>query len=94
MDMADKVNKGDKDEDVYEISADAAEIPSEWRSAAMYDLESPARCPFCRETLRSLRVIRLTRTQAPFTSTLPRGGRVVVCPACDRILSADVSGIL
>jgi hypothetical protein len=94
---ADKTNMADKpDEDVYEIGAvEAADIPTEWRSnAATYELEQPARCPYCREVLRTLRVLRMTRTQVSFTSTLPRGGRAVVCPQCDRILSAEISGIL
>jgi len=87
-------DKPDDDDEVYELSEDASEIPSEWRSAAVYELEAPVRCPYCREVIRTLRVLRLTRTQAPFTSTLPRRGQAVVCPACDRILSADVSGLI
>ena len=31
------------------------------------------------------------RTQVAFTSTVPRGGRVIVCPECDRILSAELT---
>jgi hypothetical protein len=91
--MADK-SDGNDDDDVYELSDDASDIPSEWRSVAVYEMEAPARCPYCREVIRTLRVLKLTRTQAPFTSTLSRGGRVLVCPACDRILSADVSGLI
>ena len=79
---------------VYELASAEAEIPSEWRSAAMYQLEQPARCPYCREAIRLLRVIRLVRTQVSFTSTLPRGGRVIVCPNCERILSASIGGLL
>jgi hypothetical protein len=94
---ADKTNMADKqDEDVYEIAVDvdAAEIPSEWRSIAQYELEQPAKCPHCRATIRTLRVLRLTRMQVSFTSTLPRGGRALICPECDRILSAECSGLL
>jgi hypothetical protein len=89
--MADK-----QDDDVYEIAVDvdAAEIPSEWRSIAQYELEQPAKCPHCRATIRTLRVLRLTRMQVSFTSTLPRGGRALICPECDRILSAECSGLL
>ena len=91
-DMADKQGE----DDVYEIAVDvdAAEIPTEWRSTAQYELEQPAKCPHCRAMIRTLRVLRLTRTNVSFTSTLPRGGRVMVCPECDRILSAEVSGLL
>lgn len=84
----------DKTEEVYEIPATAAEIPQEWQSAGsgvVYTLEQPARCPFCREIIRSVRVLRLKRSQVAFTSTLPRGGRVIVCSACDGIISADLS---
>jgi glutaredoxin len=92
--MADKT--GGEDEDVYELplTETDAEIPTEWRTGAMYELEQPARCPFCREAVRALRVIRLSRTQVSFTSTLPRGGRVIVCPHCERILSAEIGGLL
>ncbi len=48
----------------------------------------------CREPIRSLRVLRLTRTQVSFTSPLPRGGRALVCPLCERIISAELSGLL
>jgi hypothetical protein len=96
---ADNNNMADKqDDDVYEIAVDvdvdAAEIPTEWRSTAQYELEQPAKCPFCRATIRTLRVLRLTRTQVSFTSTLPRGGRALICPECDRILSAECSGLI
>ena len=92
-DMADKPGPGDED-DVYEIAAVETEIPLEWRSTAQYELEEPARCPYCLAVIRTLRVLRLTRTQVSFTSTLPRSGRAMVCPECDRILSAECSGLL
>jgi uncharacterized protein with PIN domain len=84
------------DDDVYEIPAGTAEaqIPVQWRTAATYTLESPARCPNCREPIRSVRVIALVRAQVNFTSTLPRKGRVIVCPECERILSAELTGLV
>jgi hypothetical protein len=85
------------EDDVYEIptmAAAEAEIPIQWRSAATYTLESPARCPHCREPIRSVRVIGLQRAQVSFTSTLPRKGRVIVCPECERILSAELTGLV
>ena len=84
-------------DDVYEIpvmGTAEAEIPVQWRSAASYTLESPARCPHCREPIRSVRVIALIRTQVNFTSTLPRKGRVIVCPECERILSVELTGLV
>jgi hypothetical protein len=79
-------------DDVYEIPALEPEISAEWQGAAVYTLETAVRCPHCREPIRSVRVLALTRTQVSFTSTLPRKGRVLACPECERILSAELSG--
>jgi hypothetical protein len=83
-------------DDVYELSAaEAAEpIPAEWLGAAMYTLELPVRCPHCDEAIHTIRIIGLTRSQVAFTSTLPRKGRVAVCPECDRILPVELSGLM
>ena len=82
----------DDDTEVYELSTSATDsIPLEWEGGAVYTLELPARCPHCNEMVRSLRVLRLKRTQVSFTSPLPRGGRAIVCTACQAIISADVS---
>ena len=59
---------------------------------AEYMLEYPARCPGCQEELRTLQVVRLLRMRVNFTSTLPRRGRVLVCPRCRLILSAELAG--
>jgi hypothetical protein len=80
-------------EDAYELPGDTADIPLEWQAGAVYALELPARCPHCREVIRTLRVLRLKRTQVTFTSTLPRGGRVIVCPECERIVSAELTAL-
>jgi hypothetical protein len=84
------------DDDVYEISAAevSEDIPSQWQSAATYTLELPVRCPHCDEKLRTIRVVGLTRSQVSFTSTLPRKGRVAVCPECDRILPVELAGMM
>jgi hypothetical protein len=83
------------DDDTYELSeASAAEIPAEWQTVAIYALELPARCPHCSQPVRSLHALRLTRRQVSFTSPLPRSGRVLVCPLCEKIVSAELSGIL
>jgi hypothetical protein len=76
---------------VYDLSNAVTKIPSDWQSAAVYTLEHPARCPNCREPIRSVRVLRMTRTHAAFTSPLPRGGRAMVCPECERIISIELS---
>ena len=80
-----------QDDEAYELSVDATDIPAEWQGGAVYALELPARCPFCRELIQTVRVLRLRRTQVTITSTLPRGGRAVVCPECNRILSAELA---
>ena len=87
----------DSQDDAYElgeVDGQDGEIPSEWQNGAVYTLEDPVKCPHCREALRALRVVRMLRTQATFTSPLPRAGRVLICPACQKILSAELSGIL
>ena len=86
-----------EDDDAYElgaVEAGDAEIPSEWQTGAVYTLEGPVKCPHCREAIRTLRVVRMLRTQATFTSPLPRAGRVFICPSCEKILSSELSGIL
>jgi hypothetical protein len=58
---------------------------------AEYSLESPVRCPACGETISTLKAIRLLRVHVNFTSTLPRRGRVVVCPHCCAIVPAELT---
>ena len=83
-------------DDVYELPASgpAESIPAEWRSTAAYTLEVPVRCPHCDEAIRTIRIVGLIRSQVAFTSTLPRKGRVAVCPECDRILPVELSGLM
>ncbi len=63
---------------------------SEPNAEAEYQLESPVRCPSCQAQISTLRVVRLLRLQVNFTSTLPRRGRSMICPACSVILSAEL----
>ena len=83
-------------EDVYDLqtitAADA--IPSEWQSTSSYTLDTPVCCPHCHERINSIRIVGLTRSQVSFTSTLPRKGRVIVCPECETILTAELSGLV
>jgi phage FluMu protein Com len=87
--------EGTETEVTFDIGEVAAEdVPTEWQAGAIYTLEAPVKCPHCREVIRTLRAVRLLRTQVTFTSPLPRAGRVLVCPQCEKILSAELSGIL
>jgi hypothetical protein len=61
---------------------------------AVYTLESPALCPECDTEITTIHVIRVMRTQVSFTSTLPRKAYVISCPACRKLLSAGLSGLL
>lgn len=63
-------------------------------NSALYTLEAPVHCPECESEIQTLRVVRVLRTQVSFTSTLPRKGYVILCPDCERILSAELSGLL
>lgn len=60
-------------------------------SEAEYALEYGAVCPSCDEVLKTIKVVRLLRTRVNFTSTLPRHGRIVICPNCRTILSAALT---
>jgi hypothetical protein len=93
--MAARPNALDAD-DVYELSAGdpTTPIPVEWQSTAAYTLETAVRCPHCEEAITTIRIVGLTRSQVSFTSTLPRRGRVAVCPECERILPVELSGLM
>jgi hypothetical protein len=83
------------DDDVYELSpTELGDSMDEWRSTATYTLETPVRCPYCDERIQVLRIVGMTRSQVAFTSTLPRKGRVATCPECDRILPAELAGLM
>jgi hypothetical protein len=59
---------------------------------AEYSLEYTAKCPCCGADIEFLKVVRLLRTRVNFTSTLPRRGRVLCCPSCEKIVSAELAG--
>ena len=63
-------------------------------SIAMYAWHCRHHTAHIEQAIRVLRVFRLTRTQVSFTSALPRAGRVIVCPQCERILSAELGGLI
>jgi hypothetical protein len=85
-----------QDERVYELSEQDLSAPRHNRAdrGAVYTLEFPTRCPQCCSEIGVVRVSRLLRSQVSFTSTLPRKGYVIVCPECDGILSAELSGLI
>jgi DNA-binding response OmpR family regulator len=60
-------------------------------SEAVYRLETAVRCPQCCEMISTLRAVRLLRAQVNFTSTLPRRGRLLVCPSCLAIVPAELT---
>jgi hypothetical protein len=59
---------------------------------AEYTIESPLKCPHCKELVSTLLVLRLVRSRVNFISLLPRRGYVVACPACHQMISAELSG--
>jgi hypothetical protein len=59
---------------------------------AEYTIESPLKCPHCKEMIQTLQVLRLARSRVNFISMLPRRGYVIVCPSCHQILSAELGG--
>ena len=60
-------------------------------SEAEYALEYSANCPRCNQEIKTLKVIRLLRTRVNFTSSLPRRGRVLICPNCRSILGGELT---
>jgi CheY-like chemotaxis protein len=58
---------------------------------AEYSLECAVRCPTCREILTTVKAVRLLRARVNFTSTLPRRGRLIVCPHCLAVIPAELS---
>ena len=91
-----------RDEEIYELRVpepvpQPTAQPRRAKTAdrgAVYTLEFPTQCPQCCKEIGTVRVSRLLRTQVSFTSTLPRKGYIIVCPECDGILSAELSGLI
>jgi len=70
--------------------------PNGWRSlpAAVYGLEHPLLCPACRAEIDQLFVVRLFRARVNFMSSLPRSGRVLVCPKCRTIVPGELGAVI
>jgi hypothetical protein len=80
--------------DAFELPAIDAGLVGRPHAGAMYSVEFPVRCPHCKKSVSTFKVFRLLRAQVSFTSTLPRKGYAIVCPECEGLLSADLSGVL
>lgn len=71
----------------------AEQNPNPVSREAEYVLESPLRCPHCKQEISSVQVVRLLRGRVNFVSTLPRRGHVIICSSCQEIISAELGGI-
>jgi hypothetical protein len=74
------------------LDSDAAD----WKRAlpAIYGLEQPVVCCNCRQEIDKLYVVRLYRAKVNFVSSLPRSGRLLVCPHCRTIVPGELGGVL
>lgn len=72
------------------------ETPRGWKSepAAVYGLEHPVDCPTCRQEIDRLFVVRLYRARVSFMSSLPRSGRLLICPKCRSIVPGELGAVL
>ena len=70
-----------------------SEVQAAPEAEAEYQLETPVVCPSCKSEIATLKVIRMLRARVNFTSTLPRRGRAVACPACSVVLSAELGAL-
>jgi hypothetical protein len=70
--------------------------PRGWQTepAAVYGLEHPVDCPVCRQEIDRLFVVRLYRARVSFMSSLPRSGRLLVCPNCRSIVPGELGAVL
>ena len=61
--------------------------------AAVYGLEQPVRCPHCESEIHELFVVRLFRARVSFVSSLPRSGRLLVCPLCRAAIPGELGAV-
>ncbi|HZF07269.1 MAG TPA: hypothetical protein VFE33_00615 [Thermoanaerobaculia bacterium] len=83
-------------EDAEEIDIPLEGSLTDWRSSlpALYSLEQPVLCGHCRQEIDRLYVVRLYRSKVNFVSSLPRSGRVLICPHCRTIVPGELGGVL
>ncbi len=85
-----------KDPELEEIDIPLDQAVSDWRSTlpATYGLEQPVLCCNCRQEIDKLHVVRLYRAKVNFVSSLPRSGRILVCPHCRMIVPGELGAVL
>ena len=69
---------------------------SVWKGepAAVYGLEHSICCPGCAAHVSELYAIRMFRARVNFMSSLPRSGRLLVCPNCRTPIPAELGAVL
>jgi hypothetical protein len=75
------------------LMTDTKPVESPAIGEAEYLLETPLKCTSCQQTIASVLIVRLLRVRVNFVSSLPRRGHVIVCPACQSIISAELGGM-
>ena len=85
-----------KDPEYEEIDVPLGPAVSDWRSTlpATYGLEQPVLCCNCKQEIDKLHVVRLYRAKVNFVSSLPRSGRILVCPLCRMIVPGELGAVL
>jgi len=85
-----------KSPDAGDIEVPPDPSVAEWQTAlpAIYGLEQPVVCCNCRQEIDKLYVVRLYRAKVNFVSSLPRSGRLLVCPKCRTIVPGELGGVL
>jgi hypothetical protein len=78
------------------VNTPADASATDWRSTlpATYGLEQPVLCCHCKQEIDKLYVVRLYRAKVNFVSSLPRSGRVLVCPHCRTIVPGELGAVL
>ena len=78
------------------VQRDADDTQSVWKSepAAVYGLEHPVSCPSCASEIQELYAVRMFRARVNFMSSLPRSGRLLVCPNCRTPLPGELGAVL
>ncbi len=77
-------------------SGSVEDTQSVWKAepAAVYGLEHPISCPGCGAEIGELYAIRMFRARVNFMSSLPRSGRLLVCPSCRTPIPAELGAVL
>ncbi len=76
-----------------DVKNDISQSEYKWNPPAEYKLEFPVRCSGCSKELTTLWAIRMYRVKVRFTSTLPRSGRILVCPHCKTVILGELGAV-